>query len=112
MTPRRLLALAGFGVIGVWFSYPLALVLAGVGTYLIVATAIRGDWRQALGLVAMGLAWVLSFAACYVVSHGILSKEAFIWDWWDFAFLPLPPHFARRSGARLLAGGQRLQQPG
>ena len=39
----------------------------------------------------MGLAWAASFAACYVVSHGILSKERFIWDWWDFAFLPLPP---------------------
>ena len=39
----------------------------------------------------MGLAWVASFAACYVVSHGILSKERFIWDWWDFAFLRLPP---------------------
>ena len=47
--------------------------------------------RGALGLVAIGLAWVASFAACYVVSHGILSKERFIWDWWDFAFLRLPP---------------------
>ena len=32
-----------------------------------------------------------SFAPCYVVSHRILSKERFIWDWWDFAFLPIPP---------------------
>jgi hypothetical protein len=88
---RRLLALAGFGAVGVWFSYPLALVLAGVGTYLIGVAAIRKEWRRALGLVAMGLAWASSFAACYVVSHRILSKEAFIWKWWDFAFLRLPP---------------------
>ncbi len=88
---RRLMALAGFGAVGVWFSFPLTLVLAGIGTYLMTVSAIRGEWRRALGLVAMGLVWVSSFAVCYVVSHGILSKERFIWDWWDFAFLRLPP---------------------
>ncbi len=41
---RRLLAIAGFGVVGVWFSYPLALVLAGVGTYLIAVAASRKAW--------------------------------------------------------------------
>ena len=91
LTPRRILAIAGFGLLGVWFSYPLALVLAGVGTYLIAVAAKRRAWRQFLGLAVTGMAWVLSFAACYVVSHRILSKERFIWDWWDFAFLPIPP---------------------
>ncbi len=90
-TPRRLLALGAFGAIGVWFSYPLALVLAGVGTYLLGVTMIRRDARGVLRLAAMGVVWAASFAACYVVSHGILSKERFIWDWWDFSFLPLPP---------------------
>ena len=90
-TARRSLLLGVFGAIGVWFSYPLALVLAAVGTYLMASALIRRDGRRAIGLVAMGLAWVASFAACYVVSHGILSKERFIWDWWDFAFLRLPP---------------------
>jgi hypothetical protein len=91
LTTRRLLAVAGLGLAGVWFSYPLALVLAGVGTYLIAVAARRTDWRQCLALAATGAAWVLSFAACFVVSHRILSKERFIWDWWDFAFLPIPP---------------------
>jgi hypothetical protein len=91
LTPRRLMALGAFGAIGVWFSYPLALVLAGVGTYLLSVAVIRRDMRDALRLIAMGVMWVASFAACYVVSHGILSKERFIWDWWDFAFLRLPP---------------------
>jgi hypothetical protein len=96
-TPRRLLALGIFGVAGVWFSYPLVLVLAGVGTYLLGAAMIRRDSRGVLRLAAVGLAWAASFAVCYVVSHGILSKERFIWDWWDFSFLPLPP----RSMAQL-----------
>jgi hypothetical protein len=90
-TPRRLLALAVFGAAGVWFSHPLALVLAGVGTYLVGAAMIRRDVRGIERLTGVGLAWMASFAACYVVSHGMLSKERFIWNWWDFAFLPLPP---------------------
>jgi hypothetical protein len=89
--PRRLMAIAGFGVVGVWFSYPMVLVLAGVGTYLIAVAASRKAWGQFLGLAAIGMAWVASAAACYEISHRILSKERFIWDWWDFAFLPIPP---------------------
>ncbi|HKI18795.1 MAG TPA: glycosyltransferase family 39 protein, partial [Isosphaeraceae bacterium] len=92
LSRRWLLALASLGVIGVWFSYPLALVLAGVGTYLIAEAALRRDWKKALALVAMSVVWALSFTVCYKVSHRILSKGRFIWDWWDFAFLPLPPH--------------------
>ncbi len=91
MSRRWRLALAGFGVVCVWFSYPLALVLAGVGTYLILEAAFRRDWNRAATFAVMSAAWALSFAACYQVSHRILSKGWFIWDWWDFAFLPLLP---------------------
>ncbi len=95
--PRGLLALAILGMVGVWFSYTLTLILAAVGTYLIAGPLIRRDIRGTLVLAAMGAAWLLSFAGCYVVSHRILSKDAFIWNWWDFAFLPIPP----RSAAEL-----------
>jgi hypothetical protein len=91
MTARRLLALGAFGAIGIWFSYPLAFVLAAVGSYLLAVAVIRRDARGVFGLVAMGLVWVASFGICYVVSHGILSTDRFIWNWWDFAFLRLPP---------------------
>lgn len=92
LIPRRLLGLGIFGAVGVWFSYPLAFVLAGVGTYLFATAIIRRDRRGALGLVAAGLAWAGSFGVCYIVSHGMLDKGRFIWDWWDFAFLRIPPH--------------------
>jgi len=91
MTRRRLCLLAGFGLVGVWFSYPLALVLAGVGTYFMVKAALGREWNRAFDFLAMSLAWALSFAICYEVSHRILSKDRFLWDWWDFAFLPMPP---------------------
>jgi hypothetical protein len=91
MPTRRRQVLAGFGIVGLWFGYPLAFVLAGVGTFLLAGAVLRKEWKQALGFGAMSLAWGASFAGCYVISHRILSKERFIWDWWNFAFLQLPP---------------------
>jgi hypothetical protein len=88
---RRILALSVFGVIGLWFSHPLALVLGAIGTYLLVVAALSRDRRAILAVMGMGLAWAVSFAACFWVSHRILSTDRFIWTWWDFAFLPLPP---------------------
>jgi len=101
--PRRLRA------IGVWFSYPSRWSF-GVGTYLF---AVRRSAAMAPGpgLVLMGLVWALSFAACYVVSHGILTQGAFIWDWWDFAFLPLPPR-SRADLTRDFWRWSTSQQPG
>jgi hypothetical protein len=89
---RRLLCLGLFGAIGVWFSHPLAFVLAAVGSYLFATAAIRREWRVALVLSAVGLAWAASFVACYLVSCAMLQEGRFIWDWWDFAFLRIPPH--------------------
>jgi hypothetical protein len=88
---RDLFVLAVFGVIGVWFSHPLALVLAGVGTYLILNAISCKDWRRALGFAAMSLTWALSFAGCFLISQRIVSKDGFLEKWWAFAFLPFPP---------------------
>ena len=106
---REWLALAAFGTIGVWFSFPLALVLAGVGSYLIVSAASRKAWYETLALLAMSLGWASSFALCYWVSQSIVSKDSFLANFWDFAFLPFPPRSLRRSRADLLADDQRAQ---
>jgi len=90
----ELLALAVFGTAGVWFSYPLAFVLAGIGTYVMASAAIRRDWKSAQRALLVSMVWAASFAGCFAVSHAILTKGQFIWIWWDFAFLPLPPHSA------------------
>jgi hypothetical protein len=91
MSRRRLLALAGFGVAGVWLSHPLALVLGGVGSYLVARAALRGEWKNVARLLGVILLWVCSFRVCFVISYRILSKRQFLWDWWGFAFLPFPP---------------------
>ncbi len=89
---RKLAAIAGFGVVGFWFSYPIVFVLAGVGLYLFATAIRRRDRRALLALPAIGLLWGASFGACYLVSHRMLDQGRFIWDWWDFAFLRIPPH--------------------
>ena len=91
MTRRRMLLLSLSGAVGVWFSFPLSFILAAIGTLLIAEAAVEKEWRKSLGFVAMSLLWAASFVVCYRVSHGILAKDRFIWDWWYFAFLPIPP---------------------
>jgi hypothetical protein len=85
-------ALGIFGVIGVWFSHPLAFVLGGAGSYVMASAALRRDWKSAGRALGFSVVWAASFGACFWVSHAILTKRQFIWIWWDFAFLPLPPH--------------------
>jgi hypothetical protein len=91
MSRRRLQALAGFGAVGVWFSHPVALVLASVGSYLVASSALRREWKVVAKLSGVILLWICSFGACFLISYRILSKGEFLWQWWDFAFLPLPP---------------------
>jgi hypothetical protein len=88
---RNWRVLAAFGTIGVWFSFPLAFVLAGVGTYAMTSAAIRRDWNNVRRAFLVSVVWAASFLACFAVSRAILTKKQFIWIWWDFAFLPLPP---------------------
>jgi hypothetical protein len=91
MSLRALCILTVFGLIGVWFSFPLALVLAGAGSYLILHAGCRKDWKEALRFLAMSLLWATSFAVCFWVSRSIVSKDDFLPTFWNFAFLPLPP---------------------
>ena len=92
MSRRRLLALAAFGATGVWFSHPLAFVLASVGSYLVASSMLRRQWKMVAQLCGVILLWICSFGVCFLISYRILSKGDFLWRWWGFAFLPLPPH--------------------
>ena len=88
---RDLALLTSFGAIGVWFSHPLALVLAGTGTFLILKSAFRKNVGRTLALIAMSMLWALSFTICYRISLELVSDSWFLDRWWGFAFLPFPP---------------------
>jgi hypothetical protein len=92
MTRGRLWALGIFGLVAPWFSFPVVFMLAAVGAHLIVRELRGRDWRRAARAAAVCSTWLLSFAGCFLLSRSILSKSDFIWVWWDFAFLPIPPH--------------------
>jgi len=88
---RHFMALAIFGLIAPWFSFTVVFVLAGVGLHLLVTEAARKDWRRTAMTAGMCLAWLVSFAGCFLLSRSIMSQRDFLWVWWNFAFLPLPP---------------------
>lgn len=91
LSPRKLRWLFLFGLVAPWFSFSVVFVLAGVGLHLLISELVRKDRAQAAIVVGMGLAWLLSFGGCFLLSRSILSKRDFIWVWWNFAFLPIPP---------------------
>jgi hypothetical protein len=101
MAPRHFLALAAFGLVAPWFAFPVVFVLSGVGLHFLVTEARRRDWRRVAFGAAMGVAWLASFAGCILLSRSIMSKRDFLWVWWNFAFLPLPPRSS--ADASLLA---------
>lgn len=80
-----------FGLVAPWFSFPVVFVLAGVGLHLLASTLVRKDAKRAALVAGMGLAWLLSFGGCFWLARSLLSKRDFIWVWWNFAFLPIPP---------------------
>ena len=90
-TRRRLIHLTLLGVVAPWFSYPVVFVLAGVGFHWIARKMLARDWRGAGLAVLICLAWLASFSVCFAVSRAIVSKRDFLWVWWNFAFLPIPP---------------------
>lgn len=94
MSRRRLTALAIFGVHAPWFSFSVAFVLAGIGLHLLCTEAMRHDWKKVGYSLGMGLSWLSSFTWCVMLLRSIMSKRDFLWVWWNFAFLPIPPRSA------------------
>jgi hypothetical protein len=88
---RRSRALQFFGLVAPWFSFTVVFPLAVAGLHQIVTELQAKHWKQAARTCAICLAWAVSFAGCYLLSRSILSQRDFIWVWWNFAFLPLPP---------------------
>jgi hypothetical protein len=75
---QRFKALAIFGLIAPWFSFTAVFVLAGVGLHLIVTEALRKDRRKAAMTMGICLAWLMSFAGCFLLSRSIMSRRDFL----------------------------------
>jgi hypothetical protein len=89
--PGTALKAALIGVLGVWFSQPAVFMLAGAGLALMHVAVRDGDRRRMGMLVAVGTAWLVSFAGSYAVSRHSLADPEYMQAFWRDGFMPLPP---------------------
>jgi uncharacterized membrane protein len=82
--------LTSAGVIALWFSHPALFVLAGIGFTLLILP-LRRDQSSLRLVMIMGVIWVLNVALLYLLILKDLSQNAYMKEYWQGAFLPVPP---------------------
>jgi uncharacterized membrane protein len=95
-TKRDLIRLGIVGAILVWFSHPILFVLGGVGFSLAWEHVRRKQWPLLKTDLAIGSAWLASFAINYFTISHAYTASAYLTDYWDNqnAFAPLLPRTA------------------
>jgi hypothetical protein len=79
------------GVIALWFSHPALFVLAGIGLTLVLAYLQKRDYHSLRFALGMGLAWLVNIALFYLLVLKDLRQNNFIHEYWQGAFVPMPP---------------------
>jgi hypothetical protein len=79
------------GAIAIWLSHSSVFVLAGIGTTVFVALFLRKDWTRLARVSAVGLCWMASLAANYIVVLRKLAADGELLNYWQANFMPLPP---------------------
>jgi hypothetical protein len=88
---KNWLVFALAGAAAVWCSHPAAFVLAGLGSTVFVTALANKNRKTVLAASATIACWMLSFAACYVVSLRHLGANKYLLDYWTGHFPPVPP---------------------
>jgi hypothetical protein len=83
------LALAG--AVGIWFSHAIDFVLAGSGLALWLEMARRRERKAWIAVNAVGLVWLVSFVADYLVALRAVPHNAYLAGFWATSFAPVPP---------------------
>jgi hypothetical protein len=91
ITARCAAVASVMGILATWLSHPSIFVLASGGVWLFTRVLMARRWGEAGWLMGVGALWLSSFDGCYLVSLRLLGDGVFMWTWWDFAFLPIPP---------------------
>jgi predicted membrane-bound mannosyltransferase len=87
------------GLIALWFSHPALFVLAGIGIALIIITVKRRDYSNLRFVIGTGLLWVLETVFLYLLILKSLGQNAYLREYWQGAFLPMPPWRTRWQDA-------------
>ena len=83
--------LAVAGLIALWFSHPALFVLAGIGLALLILTVRRRDYTSLRLVIGIAILWTLEIVLLYFLILKDLSQNAYMREYWQGAFLPMPP---------------------
>jgi hypothetical protein len=79
------------GLIALWFSHPALFVLAGIGLTLVAIYLKKRDYSNLRFVIGMGLLWILDIIFLYLLILKDISQNAYMREYWQGAFLPMPP---------------------
>ncbi|HEY3476612.1 MAG TPA: glycosyltransferase family 39 protein [Anaerolineales bacterium] len=79
------------GLLALWLSHPALFVLAGIGLALVILALRHRDYTSLKVVTGMGVLWILEIALLYLLILRDLSQNAYMRDYWQGAFLPVPP---------------------
>lgn len=102
---RRALFLAVAGAAAVWLSMAAVFALAGIGPWLLVRSRRAKDNRATAQVVAVGAAWLGSFAVYFALLLKANAESAYLQNYHHDYFLAFPP----LSGSALKLLGTQLQ---
>ena len=88
---RDLVWLGLAGMVALWFSHPALFVLAGIGIAVVIMTLKRRDYSSRLFVAGMGILWLFTIVLLYSLILKDLSQNAYMREYWQGAFLPMPP---------------------
>ena len=88
---RELIWLAVAGFFALWFSHPAVFVLAGMGLTLVILCMEKRDFTNLWVVLAMGLFWVTALGLLYSLILKDIQQNAYMQEYWQGAFLPIPP---------------------
>jgi hypothetical protein len=90
-TRKHHLLLTFGGAIALWVAHPAAFVLASIGFALFLLYLVRRDWGMLRWFTLSGLVWIGSFGLLYLASLRHLTASRELLDFWQPAFMPMPP---------------------
>lgn len=88
---RYMLRLAVAGFIALWFSHPAVFVLAGIGLTLAILCLQRRDTASLWYVLGIGCLWLATLGILYRLVLNDISQNAYMREYWQGAFLPIPP---------------------
>ena len=79
------------GLLALWFSHPALFVLAGIGLTLVLVYLRRQDYISLRLALEMGSIWIINLVFLYFLILKDLRQNTFMQEYWQDAFVPMPP---------------------